>query len=117
MTRHPFTCTGNEDEVFHLIEGEVAFRLGDKHLQAQAGDTFLARKAIAHTYRVLSIQGARWLTITTGEDFERFVRALGRPAEREGLPAPSGPPTAEQANALASAAKQYGIEIVGPPLS
>src|SRR5688500_18468646 len=82
----PLHVHRNEDEVFHLLEGEVAFRVGDKQLQGNAGDTFLVPKGIPHTYRVLSAGGARWLTVTTGEEFERFVCALGRPADRDRLP-------------------------------
>src|SRR5689334_19788274 len=75
------------------------------------------RKARLNTYRVESPEGARFLTVTCGREFEAFVRASGRPAEHDGLPAPSGSPTPEQAEALARAARQYGIELVGPPLS
>ncbi|WP_407666731.1 hypothetical protein [Microvirga roseola] len=53
---------------------------------------------------------ARMLTITRGE-FESFIRAFGRPAERDGLPDPSGPPKPEQAEALARACRQFGIEL------
>ena len=113
----PLHVHRNEDEVFHLLQGEVSLSVDAKPLHGKAGDTFLAPKGIPHTYRVLSAEGARWLTVTIGEEFERFVRALGRPAEREGLPDPSGPPTPEQAHALAAAAERHGIAIVGPPLS
>ena len=54
--------------------------------------------------------------ITRRGDFERFVRALSRQAERPALPTPQGPPTPEQEDALAGAARQHGIELVGPPL-
>jgi hypothetical protein len=71
---------------------------------------------VPHTYRVESHEGARWLVITRRGDFERFVRALSRPAERSGLPPAQGPPMAEQADALVAAAREHGIEFVGPPL-
>jgi hypothetical protein len=35
---------------------------------------------------------------------------------RSGLPPAQGPPMAEQADALAAAAREHGIEFVGPPL-
>jgi hypothetical protein len=54
------------------------------------------------------------LTITRG-GFENFIRAFGRPAERDGVPDPSGPPTSEQAEVLAC--RHYAIELVGPLLS
>lgn len=81
-----------------------------------AGETLLAPKGVPHTYRVESREGARWLVVTTRGDFERFVRSLSRPAERPELPASEGPPTPEQADALAAAAREHGIELVGPPL-
>ena len=69
-----------------------------------------------HTYRVESREGARRLVITTRGDFERFVRALSRPAQRPVLPPSQGRPTPEQADALGRAAREHGIELVGPPL-
>jgi quercetin dioxygenase-like cupin family protein len=113
----PLHLHRNEDEVFHILQGELRFRVADQEMRATAGQSLLAPKDIPHTYRIESSEGARWLTITRGEDFERFVRAFSRPAERPGLPERSGPPTPEQANALASASRRYGIEIVGPPLA
>ncbi|HET8727577.1 MAG TPA: cupin domain-containing protein [Alphaproteobacteria bacterium] len=106
-----------EDEVFHVLEGELRFLVGGSEVRAGAGRTLIAPKGTPHTYRVESAAGARWLTVTAGEDFERFVRAFARPAERDGLPDPSGPPTAEEAEALAAACRWHGIEIVGPPLA
>jgi len=113
----PLHVHHNEDEIFHILEGEVRFRVGDADVRAAAGETLLAPKRIPHSYRVESRQGARWLTIMKGREFEDFVRAFSRPAERPGLPDPSGPPTPEQAEALAQACRRHGIELVGPPLS
>jgi mannose-6-phosphate isomerase-like protein (cupin superfamily) len=106
-----------QDEVFHILEGELRFVVDGQTIRAAAGQSLLAPKGVAHTYRVESAGGAHWLIVTRGGDFERFVRALGRPAEQPGLPSRSGPPMAEQAQALAAAALQYGIELVGPPLT
>lgn len=113
----PLHIHAGEDEIFYIVEGEVRFRVGERDHLARAGETLLAPQGVAHTYRVESAEGARWLTITRGRLFEDFVRAFGRPAERDGLPDPSGPPTPEQAEALARACRAYGIELVGPPLS
>jgi Cupin domain len=99
-----------------VLEGELRLLAGDVDVTIAAGETLLAPKGVPHTYRVESPAGARWLVITTRGDFERFVRALSRRAERPELPTPHGPPTPEQADALAAAAREHGIEIVGPPL-
>jgi quercetin dioxygenase-like cupin family protein len=112
----PLHVHQTEDETFHVLEGELRLRAGDAEVRIGAGETLLAPKGVPHTYRVESREGARWLVITRHGDFERFVRALSRPAERPELPADQGPPTPEQADALAAAAREHGIELVGPPL-
>jgi quercetin dioxygenase-like cupin family protein len=103
-----------EDEIFHVLEGELRVRVGEEDTRAGPGETVLAPKGVPHTYRVDSQDGGRWLVITHG-DFERLVRSVGRPAERPGLP-PRATPTPEQVAALAEACRGAGIEIVGPPL-
>ena len=112
----PLHVHQTEDETFHVLEGELRVRAEDADVTIAAGETLLAPKGVAHTYRVESPAGARWLVITRRGDFERFVRAVSRPAERPELPTPHGPPTPEQAEALAAAAREHGIELVGPPL-
>jgi quercetin dioxygenase-like cupin family protein len=112
----PMHLHRTEDEVFHVLEGEFRVSLDGKESQARTGDIFLAPKGIPHTYRAESLQGGRFLTITVKGDFERFVRILGRPAERAELPPPAGPPSPETIQALAATAADYGIQIVGPPL-
>jgi len=95
----------------------VRFVVDGKELTAGPGDTVRGPKNIPHTYRVESSDGARMLSITGRQQFEHFVRALGRQPTREWLPDPSGPPTAQQAEALAEIARKYRIEIMGPPLT
>jgi mannose-6-phosphate isomerase-like protein (cupin superfamily) len=112
----PLHVHHTEDEAFHVLEGELRIRAADADMTIGAGETLLAPKGVAHTYRVESPAGARFLVMTTRGDFERFVRTLSRPAERSELPTPHGPPTPEQAEALAAAAREHGIELVGPPL-
>jgi len=112
----PLHVHQNEDEIFHILQGNVRFSVGGDVIRATAGDCLLAPKRIPHTYRVESTAGARFLTVTRGGDFETLVRTLGRPAERNGLPDPAGPPTPEQAEALARVCREHGIDLVGPPL-
>jgi quercetin dioxygenase-like cupin family protein len=76
----PLHIHHDEDEIFHVLEGEVRYRVGDQERRARVGETLLTPKGIPHTYRVETAE-ARMLTITRGE-FENFIRAFGRPAER-----------------------------------
>jgi quercetin dioxygenase-like cupin family protein len=116
-TAPPWHVHHTHDEVFHVLEGEVTWRVGEEDAVCRPGDTLLAPKGLPHSYRVTSPIGARWLAITAGADFEGFVRALSRPAERPDLPEPTGPPTAEDLARLRTIAGQNGIEILGSPVA
>jgi quercetin dioxygenase-like cupin family protein len=105
-----------EDELFHVLEGELRVCAADADSRIGPGQTMLAPKGMPHTYRVESPAGARYLVITRRGDFESFVRDIGRRAARPELPDPQGPPTPEQTDALTAAARRHGIELVGPPL-
>ena len=105
----------DEDEAFHVLEGELRFALDDHERIVKPGETVIAPKGVAHTYRVES-ERARWLVVTTRRQFEDFVRAMARPAAKAELPVAAGPPSPDVIAALVGRAKQFGIEIVGPPL-
>ena len=111
----PLHVHENEDEVFHILEGDFRFQFGSEERTGRAGDTVLAPKGVPHTYRVES-QSGRWLTVTRHEQFEQFVRAMARRADVRELPPTAGPPTPEAIAALTAMAKKFGIEIVGPPM-
>ena len=113
----PLHIHHTEDELFHVLEGELTLHVGDDDRRLGAGETAVAPKGVAHTYRVDSAAGARWLVVTGRGDFERMVRTVSRPADRDELPTPSGPPTLEQLDSLAAACRESGIELVGPPLA
>ena len=110
----PLHVHSTEDELFHVLEGELRVRVGEDERRLGAGETALAPKGVPHSYRVESPQ-ARWLVSTARGDFERFVRELSRPAASPGLP-PQEPPTPQQVDRLARLAAAHGIELVGPPL-
>lgn len=111
----PLHVHHSEDEVFHVQEGTLRVRAGDDEIVLGGGDTLLAPKGVPHTY-VVESERACWLAVTSGGDFERFVRSVSRPAERDDLPDPAPPPTPEQAEAFAAVCREHAIELVGPPL-
>jgi quercetin dioxygenase-like cupin family protein len=110
----PLHLHAHEDEVFHILEGVVRFRLGGTEVTAQAGETLVGPKGVPHGFRVESAH-ARLLTFTVGGDFEGMVREMSRPAG-DGLP-PAAAPSPELIEALTAACARHQIEIVGPPLS
>jgi mannose-6-phosphate isomerase-like protein (cupin superfamily) len=111
----PLHVHHSEDEVFLVQEGMLRVRVGDEDLALGEGESAVAPMGVPHTYRVESDR-ARWLVVTAQGDFERFVRSVSRPAERDDLPEPAPPPTPEQAEAFAAVCRDHGIELVGPPL-
>jgi mannose-6-phosphate isomerase-like protein (cupin superfamily) len=112
----PFHLHRTEDELFQILEGEYRVKVQDQEQRVGPGTILLAPKGVPHTYRVESAQGGRCLTITVGGEFERFVRALSRPAERPEPPPPAGPPSEEAIQKFKGTAAKFGIEIIGPPL-
>ncbi len=111
----PLHIHRNEDEVFHILEGTMRFRVDGKDTVAHAGQTVLAPKGVPHSFRVESLAGARCLTITTGSNFETMIREMSAPAPAAELP-PHEEPTLEMIKALTEACARNGIDIVGPPL-
>lgn len=105
-----------EDEIFHLLQGEIRFWVDGEERLLRAGETVVAPKGRPHSFRVVSHEGARCLVITVGGDFEGLVRAASRPAAGAGLPQ-AVEPTPEMAEALARVSLQHRIELVGPPLA
>jgi quercetin dioxygenase-like cupin family protein len=112
----PLHVHGTEDEIFHMLAGEARFSIGGKQVLARAGDTLVAPKGVPHTFVVTSLGGAKWLTVTSGGDFERMVRKIARPAEHEGLPPRRGAPSGAEAAALEAACRAHGISLIGPPM-
>jgi quercetin dioxygenase-like cupin family protein len=113
----PLHLHRGEDELFHVLDGELLMHVDGAEVRAPAGTILLAPKGVPHTYRVVSPDGARWLVTTTGGDFEAMVRAAARNAERAELPVPTGPPSPEQAAMFTALCAEHGIDLVGPPLS
>lgn len=110
----PVHMHAHEDEVFHILEGVVRFRVGETEVTAQAGETLIGPKGVPHSFRVESPH-ARLLTFTVGGDFEGMVREMSRPAG-DGLPPPAEPGP-ELIEALAAACARHSIAILGPPMT
>lgn len=110
----PLHIHHTEDEIFHIIEGRVRFRVGEVERVAGPGDTLLAPKGVAHSYMVES-DGARCLTITRGRDFETMLMECSVRAESNSLP-PFAALSSEAAADLSRRCTENNIDIIGPPL-
>ncbi|MFA5122894.1 cupin domain-containing protein [Zavarzinia sp.] len=106
----------NEDEVFHLLAGELRIRVGTAERLVRAGETLVAPKGVPHAFAVTGEEGAHLLTVTRGGDFEAMLRQASRPAATPTLPE-AGVPDAGAIAHLTECCRRNAIEIVGPPLA
>ena len=96
-------------ESFYVVAGEVSFFLGDAPgVRAGAGSFVHVPAGAVHGFRVES-ETARYLILTTPRHGE-FYRAITLPS------GPGGGPPAEsiEGSQIGKAAREYGIEFVGP---
>jgi|SRR5690242_6656526 len=107
----PLHVHHEEDEVFHVLAGEVTLFVPGQAVSLRAGETFRAPRGTPHTYRVES-ETARVLVFCAPARFDGFVRAVSEPAPAEELP-PRGRPFDPER--FAATAAEYGIELLGPP--
>jgi quercetin dioxygenase-like cupin family protein len=105
----PLHSHRDDDEGFYVLDGELRVWVGDRRLELKQGDYALAPPGVPHTYRVESDR-ARWLATST-DGFDRFVAAVGVPAEGNRLPDPADP----DPQRLAAIAAEHRIDLLGPP--
>ena len=115
-SKTPMHIHRNEDEVFHLLEGTMRFRVDGTDPVIHAGQIMLAPKGVPHAFRVESLTGARCLTMTTGGDFERMIREMAKPAASAEL-MPYVEPNMQMQQSLAMACARNGIDIIGGPIA
>ena len=97
----------NEDEeIFHILEGDCAFYADGATVRAGAGQTVVLPRGIPHCFRNTSDRPASFLTITTPGGFDRFIRACARPANPGGTPPP---PDADEIARIMNAASDFGV--------
>jgi quercetin dioxygenase-like cupin family protein len=108
----PLHVHRNEDEWFHVTEGELTFWVDGETINAPAGSFVYGPRDVPHTFSVASDQ-ARFLLVTEPAGFEGFMRTLSEPAATLTLPPPSLQQPAPEL--MMATAAEYGIEILGPP--
>jgi quercetin dioxygenase-like cupin family protein len=104
----------DEDELFVVLAGEVAFHVGDDRLTTEQGGMAYLPQGIPHTFQVRS-DTATFVCVTgslvRAPRFDRMVAALGVPAAAASLPDP-GP---IDPGRVADVCLEHGIQVLGPP--
>lgn len=107
--RHVHT---HEDEAFYVLDGEVSMYVGDDVISAGAGSFLWGPRAVPHAFCIES-EIAKLLVISTPGGFDRFFFDTGTPAAAPTVPPPASDPP--DLDAIVAAARDRGVEIIGPP--
>ena len=101
-----------EEEGFFIIEGEIAFQIGDQRLIATAGTFANMPIGTPHAFKNESNRPARMLITLVPAGLEKGFFEVGTPlpdGATTGLPA-----TKEQIETLLAMASQYGVHFLPP---
>lgn len=110
----PFHVHLNEDERFDILKGVVRFRVGDETIDAQPGDSLLARRGTPHAFANRTNQPAELLIHITPGGMERMFHEFGKVVDSvDEVPAPV---TQAHIDQIIEVTKRYGIEVLGPPI-
>ncbi len=94
-----------QDEWFHILEGEYILEVGAERFHLRAGDAVLAPRKVAHAWACVSAQPGKLVTVfQPAGKMEEFFQQL---------PAHVGRASREEMQQLYRA---HDMEIVGPPL-
>jgi len=98
----PFHVHSREDEAFHVVEGQVSFRVDKDSFVAGPGTTVFAPRGTPHAFQVVGESNAKVLLTITPGGLERMFEELAK------LPATLPPDMAK----VARICSRYGITIV-----
>jgi quercetin dioxygenase-like cupin family protein len=102
----------HDGEGFFVLEGEITLHTEAGPTVVRPGQGAHIPAGKAHTICVTSAGPARAMIVSAPAGFVHYLRACGRPAEREALPVLDGPPDVEL---LLREAPAHGITLLGPP--
>lgn len=101
-----------EEEGFVVLEGEIAFQVGDKRIVANAGTFANIPVGTPHSFKNESDQPAKMIITVAPAGLEQMFFEVSLPLEQGVTIAPK--PTAADFEKLLKAAPKYGIEILLP---
>jgi quercetin dioxygenase-like cupin family protein len=108
----PLHVQACEDELFHVLEGQITVWMDGERNDATAGDVVWLPRDRAHAFRVDSGH-ARMLGLSVPGGHEKFFRLAGDPAGELDLGADGT--VLPDMDRMAAAAAAAHVEILGPP--
>ncbi len=101
----PLHIHPQQDEFFHVLEGNYRFQVGEERLPAVPGDTIFLPRGVPHAFIQLSDKARMLVTYQPAGDMEAFFQETAQWA---------APPSKEE---VARVFRAHGMEVVGPPLT
>lgn len=101
-----------EEEAFFVLEGEIAFYLGEKRILGKPGTFLQIPRDQPHRFQNESQAPGRMLVLTTPAGFDAFMREFAHPLPS--FDAPPVPVTPADIAKLLAVAPKYGIEVLPP---
>jgi len=111
----PLHAHTREDEIWFVLEGEIAFILGEETKVGGPGTFVHIPRNTPHTFQVRS-ETARWFGFGLSGNLDEWFFETGEPAKSLTIPPhPSELPTEAAINAITASLKAYGTDTLGPP--
>ncbi|WP_367278306.1 cupin domain-containing protein [uncultured Roseobacter sp.] len=103
----PMHVHEDADEAFFILEGRARFVVGGQETEVGPGDVAFAPAGAEHTFRMLSEEGGKQITVLTPGGFEGFFEAVV--AEELKVP--------EDMARIGEIAADFQLRFTGPPLA
>jgi quercetin dioxygenase-like cupin family protein len=108
----PLHAHSREDEIWYVLEGEIAFTIGDETRVGGPGTFVHIPRNVPHTFQIRSAT-ARWFGVGTPAGLDPWFFETGEPAGALTLPPPPANPP--DVGAIIASLQAYGTETLGPP--
>ena len=110
----PLHIHPDSDETMVVLDGEILMHLDGVEHSVSAGGIAIARRGVPHAFKVSGAEGARLLCLHTPGCCQAFYWDASEPVSIDDTQSiDSGP--LDMSRVQASAKKNGGIEIIGPP--
>ncbi|MCC3158245.1 cupin domain-containing protein [Hymenobacter sp. 15J16-1T3B] len=100
----PLHVHPRQDEIFHVLDGEYAFRVGEDHYRLTAGDVVFLPRNVPHAWTQISPRGKMSVTVQPAGQLEEFFVTMA---------ALKTEPTPQE---IAQIFAAHDMKVVGPPL-
>ena len=111
----PLHAHSQEDEIWYVLEGEIAFTVGDETRIGGPGTFVYIPRNVSHTFQIKS-ETARWFGVGLSGNLDQWFFETGETAKALQLPPPpTAPPDEKTVAAIVASLERYGTATLGPP--